>query len=227
MRHAYHVRFVQIALILVLLGSYAHGGDVSDGHRWWSHVTVLADDRLEGRNTGSAGHRKAAEYVAAEFARAGLKPAGTDGYLQQVRLISREIDEDHSSLTLLKSTGPEPLVLGRDAIISMRIDPAPAVEAEMVFVGHGLAIPEVHHDDFAGLDVRGKLVVFLAGAPPSIPGPLAAAHAVACRACCCIEASWRLRRRQYRQSQEHGHTLGTAHPGAVSAVNDPGRPSNG
>ena len=174
MRHAYHVRFVQIALILVLLGSYAHGGDISDGHRWWSHVTVLADDRLEGRNTGSAGHRKAAEYVAAEFARAGLKPAGTDGYLQPVRLISREIDEDHSSLTLLKSTGPEPLVLGRDAIISMRIDPAPAVESEMVFVGHGLSIPEVHHDDFAGLDVRGKLVVFLAGAPPSIPGPLAA-----------------------------------------------------
>jgi hypothetical protein len=64
--------------------------------------------------------------------------------------------------------------LGRDAIISLRIDPAPAVEAELVFVGHGLSIPEANYDDFAGLDVSGKLVVFLAGAPPSIPGPLAA-----------------------------------------------------
>ena len=91
-----------------------------------------------------------------------------------MRLISREIDEGHSSLTLLKDTGPEPLVLGRDAIISLRIDPAATVEAELVFAGHGLSIPEANHDDFAGLDVSGKLVVFLAGAPPSIPGPLAA-----------------------------------------------------
>jgi hypothetical protein len=169
-----NVAFVRIVLLLVSLGSYARAGDVPNGERWWLHVTVLADDRLEGRNTGSAGHRKAAEYVAAEFARAGLKPAGTDGYLQPVRLISREIDEDHSSLILLKNAGPEPLVLGRDAIISLRIDPEATVEAELVFVGHGLSIPEVNHDDFAGLDVQGKLVVFLAGAPPSIPGPLAA-----------------------------------------------------
>jgi hypothetical protein len=168
------VAFVRVALVLVSLGSSAHAGDVPDGQRWWSHVAVLADDRFEGRNTGSAGHHKAAEYVAAEFARAGLKPAGTDGYLQPVHLSSRELDEGHSSLTLLKDSGPEPLVLGRDAIISLRIDPAATVEAELVFVGHGLSIPEANHDDFAELDVSGKLVVFLAGAPPSIPGPLAA-----------------------------------------------------
>ena len=174
MRAGQSIEFMRIALILVLVGSYTQAGDGADGQRWWSHVAILADDQLEGRNTGSAGHRKAAEYVAAQFARAGLKPAGIDGYLQPVQLISRQIDEDHSSLTLLKDTGPEPLVLGRDAIISLRIDPAPAVEAELVFVGHGLSIPEADHDDFAGLDVSGKLVVFLAGAPPSIPGPLAA-----------------------------------------------------
>jgi Peptidase family M28 len=154
--------------------SRAWAGDASDGQRWWSHVTVLADDKLEGRNTGSAGHLKAAEYVAGEFARSGLTPAGTDGYLQPVHLISRAIDESHSSLSLIKPDGVEPLTLGRDAVISLRIDPAATVEAEMVFAGHGLSIPEANHDDFAGLAVRGKLVVFLAGAPPSIPGPLAA-----------------------------------------------------
>ena len=47
------------------------------------------------------------------------------------------------------------------------------IEAPLVFAGHGLQIPEAHHDDFAGLDVRGKLVVILSGAPMSIPGPLA------------------------------------------------------
>ena len=146
-----------------------------DGQRWWSHVLVLADDRLEGRGTGSPGHRKAAEYVAREFEKAGLKPAGTEGFLQPVKLIARELDETQSSLTLVKdSGGEEPLELGRDAIISSRIEPAASLEVEMVFAGHGLSIPEAHHDDFDGLDVRGKLVVILAGAPPSIPGPLAA-----------------------------------------------------
>jgi hypothetical protein len=64
-----------------------------DGRRWWSHVQYLADDKLEGRNTGSAGHRKAAAYVAGEFERAGLKPAGTEGYIQPVRFHTRRLNE--------------------------------------------------------------------------------------------------------------------------------------
>jgi Zn-dependent M28 family amino/carboxypeptidase len=156
-------------------GLCARAEDTPDGRRWWSHVLILADDKLEGRGTGTEGHRKAAEYVAREFERAGLKPAGTDGYFQPVRLMSREIDEAHSSLTLVRGPGDaEPLVLGRDAILSSRIEPPAALEAEMVFAGHGLAIPEAGIDDFAGLDVRGKLVVYLTGAPPSLSGPLAA-----------------------------------------------------
>ncbi len=162
-----------VAAAMVPLSIVARAADTPDGQRWWSHVVALADDRFEGRSTGSEGHRQAAEYVAREFERAGLKPAGTEGYLQPVRLTSREIDETHSSLTFVRATGPEPLALGEDAIISSRIEPPPTLEAELVFAGYGLTIPEARHDDFAGLDVRGKLVVFLAGAPASIPGPLA------------------------------------------------------
>ncbi len=163
-----------VAFAMVPLSMVVRAKDVPVGQRWWSHVLALADDKLEGRNTGTEGHRKAAAYVAGEFERAGLKPAGTEGYLQPVRLTSREIDEAHSSLTLIRTSGSEPLVLGRDAIISSRVEPAPTLEAELVFAGYGLSIPEAHHDDFDGLDVRGKLVVFLSGAPTSIPGPLAA-----------------------------------------------------
>jgi hypothetical protein len=158
-----------------IAGRSARAEEMPDGRRWWSHVLVLADDKLEGRGTGTEGHRKAAEYVAREFERAGLQPAGADGYFQSIRLISREIDEAHSSLTLVRGAGTEePLVLGQDAILSSRVEPPPALEAEMVFAGHGLQTPEAGIDDFAGLDVRGKLVVFLTGAPPSVPGPLAA-----------------------------------------------------
>jgi hypothetical protein len=112
--------------------------------------------------------------VAREFEKAGLKPAGTNGYLQPVKFKSKEIDESHSKLTLIGKDGETPLELGPDAIISLRVDPAPSVEADLVFAGYGLTIPEAGYDDFQGLDVRGKLVVILSGAPSTIPGPLAA-----------------------------------------------------
>jgi hypothetical protein len=147
--------------------------DTADGRRWWSHVAFLADDALEGRDTGSPGHRKAAEYVAREFEKLGLRPAGTEGFLQPVEFRSRTIDEAHSRLALLRDGGEEPLGLGEDAVISLRIDPAPSFEAPLIFAGYGLSIPDVGHDDFKGLDVKGKLVVYLRGAPPNVPGPLA------------------------------------------------------
>jgi Zn-dependent M28 family amino/carboxypeptidase len=142
--------------------------------RWRAHVAFLADDSLEGRNTGSEGYRKAAEYVASGFKRAGLKPAGTSGYLQPVRFHSRRIVESQSSLALVREGVVTPIELGEEATFNMRVKPAPEVEAPMVFAGYGLAIPETNHDDFAEVEVKGKVVVFLAGAPSSVPGPLAA-----------------------------------------------------
>jgi hypothetical protein len=157
----------------VLLAVIALAGDApTDGQRWWSHITFLADDKLEGRNTGSDGYRKAAAYVQSEFERAGLRPGGTDGYFQPVKFNSRQIVESDSSLTLLRDGKAEPLTLGDDALISLRVNPAKAVEAPLVFVGYGLTVPEMKYDDFAGLDVRGKIAVYVSGGPSSIPGPL-------------------------------------------------------
>ena len=76
--------FVGVIAVASTISFRTKAGDVPDGQRWWSHVAVLADDKLEGRNTGSEGHRKAAEYVAsgvrAVRARArrhrGLLPVG-------------------------------------------------------------------------------------------------------------------------------------------------------
>lgn len=146
----------------------------TDAERWWAHVSFLASDSLEGRDTGSEGYRKAAEYVASQFKSVGLEPAGAKGYLQSVKLTSRQIVEDQSSLALVKNGVSEPVALGPDATFSMRIDPAPEVEAGLVFAGYGLTIPEVGLNDFEGLDVRGKVVVYLAGSPASVPGPLSA-----------------------------------------------------
>jgi Zn-dependent M28 family amino/carboxypeptidase len=143
--------------------------------RWWSHVEFLASDAMKGRETGSPEHRKAAEYVADQFRRAGLTPAGTAGYFQSVPFKSRRIVEEQSSLALIRSGGTiEPVVLGDEATFSMRIEPAPSVEAPLVFAGYGLQVPESKHDDLAGLDLKGKIVVLVTGGPSSIPGPLLA-----------------------------------------------------
>jgi Zn-dependent M28 family amino/carboxypeptidase len=150
------------------------GGAPTAGDRWWSHVEALANDGMEGRNTGSAGHRRAAEYVATAFKNAGLEPAGTNGYLQSVKFKTRKIVESGSSLALVRDGKRELLTLGEDANISLRSDAAPALDAPLVFVGYGLRVPEKSFDDLTGQDLKGKIAVFVAGSPSNIPGPLRA-----------------------------------------------------
>ncbi|HLH39334.1 MAG TPA: M28 family metallopeptidase [Bryobacteraceae bacterium] len=150
-----------------------------EGVRWWSHVQVLADDKMEGRNTGSEGHRKAAQFVSTEFERAGLKPAGTSGYIQPVEFAVRKLDEPASSLAIVRKGRVTPLVLGDDASFSLRADLAPDVDAPAVFVGFGLVVPEKGIDDLAGLDLKGKIAVFLTGGPSSIPSALKAHYSSA------------------------------------------------
>ncbi len=144
------------------------------GQRWWHSVQELASDKFEGRETASAGHRQAAEYVAGEFKRLGLRPAGTSGYRQPVPVHVRRIREEVSSLSLTGGGIQDLLELGVDANFSLVGDPAPQVQAPAVFVGYGLTVPELNYDDLAGLDLNGKIAVFLRGGPASIPGPMRA-----------------------------------------------------
>ena len=145
------------------------------GQSWWEHVRVLADDTMEGRDTGSMGLRKAEAYAVERLKGYGLEPAGTDGYYQPVKFIERSIDEKNSSAALVENGKETPLMLGEDAYFSTRVEGTDdEVSAPLVFAGNGLRVPENNVDDFSGLDLRGKVVVYLAGSPSEIPGPLAA-----------------------------------------------------
>jgi hypothetical protein len=144
------------------------------GRSWWSHVRFLADDRLEGRDTGSAGFQKAAAYMADQFRAAGLQPAGADGYLQPIDFQVVRIDESRCSLDLLRDGKTQPVKLGDNAILGVSSHAAENVEASAVFVGYGLTVPESHYDDLAGQDVRGKIVVLVTGGPSDMPGPVKA-----------------------------------------------------
>ena len=94
-------RVLMAAVVVTLAGAGAH----ADAKRWWSFVESLANDGMEGRDTGSPGHKRAAEFVAAEFKKAGLEPAGVNGYIQPVTFKSRRIVEEKSSLALVPSSG--------------------------------------------------------------------------------------------------------------------------
>jgi hypothetical protein len=165
-----------LRLLFSVLGVvlYAATDFTAEGNRWWSHIQYLANDDMKGRNTGSPEHLKAAHYVAGEFERAGLKPAGTSDYSQPVKFDVKQIVEEQSRLTLVRNGKKQPLTLGDDATLSLRGDIQENTEAGAVFIGYGLQVPEKKYDDLAGLDLKGKIVVYLAGGPSSIPGPLKA-----------------------------------------------------
>ncbi len=166
---------ISTLLFLLSLAISAAGQSTThfDGQTWWDHIKVLADDRLEGRDTGSRGERKAQKYAVEQLKRAGAEPAGVNGFYQPVKFISRQIVEEDCSLALIRDGKREPLTLGQDANISTRVMPAPEVEAPLVFAGYGLKVPEKNYDDFSDIDVRGKIIVILAGSPSEIPGALA------------------------------------------------------
>jgi Peptidase family M28 len=164
-------------LLLFLLGAaavYAAGIAIdyaAEGKLWWSHIQFLADDKLGGRDTGSEGYGQAVQYVSTQFERAGLKPAGTDGYQQPVAFDKKELVAGESSLELVRDGKAEPLAMGAEASLSARGDLAAEVEAPMVFVGYGMVIPEAQYDDLAGLDLKGKIAVYVsAGGPVKAPG---------------------------------------------------------
>lgn len=146
-----------------------------DGKTWWEHIKVVADDRLEGRETGSDGLRKAEAYVVEQLTKAGVQPAGTDGFYQPVKFISRQIVEKDCSIALIRNGAVAPLTLAEDAYFNTRADlTADKINARLVFAGYGLKIPEMNYDDLVGLDLKGKIAVILTGFPADIPTSLAA-----------------------------------------------------
>jgi Zn-dependent M28 family amino/carboxypeptidase len=125
-----------------------------------AHLALLADDALEGRGTGQRGGEIAAKYVAAQFARLGLEPAGDSGtYYQRIPLVGR------TARPMLRVAGDSLEPVSDFVAYVVGPDSAPTVQGEPVFVGYGIVAPEQQWNDYAGADVRGRIVLALAGTP--------------------------------------------------------------
>lgn len=137
-----------------------------------AHVMFLASDAMKGREAGSAEFDIAAQYVAAQFYAAGLRPAGdAGGYLQRVPLVVYKA-ADQGAMSWTPSGGTvQPLVFGDDYIPAA--NPARAetrASAAVVFAGRGIVAPQYGVDDYAGVDARGKIVAIFAGSPADFAG---------------------------------------------------------
>ncbi|CAN7694420.1 M28 family peptidase [Pseudoduganella sp. LjRoot289] len=136
-----------------------------------AHLSFLADDLLEGRETGSRGYDIAANYVKAQFMQYGLEPKGDNGgFLQQVPLRAARLVQDSTVVELTGPSGTEKLAYLSDYFVSgSLLEDKSEVSAPLVFVGYGIEAERFKHNDYAGADVKGKIVVVLSGKPKSFP----------------------------------------------------------
>ena len=142
-----------------------------------AHVAFLADDLLEGRGTGTRGHEIAMRYVASQFAAYGLTPAGKDGsWYQPVTLSEASPSSVPASVTITAAkTAPVTFAQASEIIAaSSQTDKTTDVAAQVVFAGFGIDAPKQGFNDYAGLNVRGKIVAILAGIPKGPPNEVLA-----------------------------------------------------
>lgn len=131
--------------------------------RFQAHIEYLADDKLTGRGVGTPGIEKAAEYIANQLSEIGVEPAGEDGTFFQTLTVTlhRELTEDST----LEITGADDkLKLGED-FTPFSFSSNEEFGGGVVFCGYGIVSPDHGYDDFANVDVEGKVALLLRGEP--------------------------------------------------------------
>jgi hypothetical protein len=161
-------RSLCLGLLVVALAAAAAGAAPSLPSAEWmlGEVRTLAGPAMEGRGSGTPGADLAAAHVAAVFKAAGLQPGGDGGtYLQSFSVPTGLRFGAPNTLTVTASA-PKTLDLGKD-FAPLTVSASGAATADVIFVGYGITAPELGYDDYAGVDVRGKIVVALSREPRS------------------------------------------------------------
>ncbi len=133
-------------------------------------MDFLASDLLRGRDTGSVGHEVAAQYIATEFAKMGIVPAGDDGYMQRIEFKSAYLDQDSPEFSVKKGDEVLSFEFLDEFSVGANVNRLRSeVEGELVFVGFGIDAPFLNYTDFDQVDLKGKIAVVLGGKPIHFP----------------------------------------------------------
>lgn len=143
-----------------------------------AHTTFLADDLMEGRGAGTRGFDLAARYVATQFALLGLEAGADDNsYLQPLKLLESLPNREAGRLIVHDGDKDYALTPITDMFTSVTAgQTSDTITAAAVFVGFAVQAPDLEHDDFAGVDLKGKIAVILSGAPKRFPSEQRAHH---------------------------------------------------
>ncbi len=143
----------------------------ADANALQSHLEFLASDALEGRDTGSRGHEIAAQYIAAQFKALNLEPAGDDGtYYQRIAFRRSTLVEGSAGMVVDTGDGLVELEYGEEFLTGpSSYTTESTVTAPVVFVGYGLVSEEFGLNDYANVDVDGKVVMMVSGRPEELP----------------------------------------------------------
>jgi hypothetical protein len=150
------MRFAGLLLFSAFAFAQSTGVEAIDTARIKADLTFLSSDALEGRRSLERGSEVAIQWIASQFATAGLKPLVGDSYLQPVPLIEFTADRMASSLTI-ERTGKATTHKAPEATVNFANETT--VSGAVVFAGYGISAPELGYDDYAGIDAKGKIVL--------------------------------------------------------------------
>jgi len=141
-----------------------------------SHIAYLADDRLKGRLPGTEGYQLAVDYVIGQYKQIGIAPGGDNGGFTQKLVLRKSIVNNSSAIAVLKDKNGniDSLVFVKDfSPLPHPLNQAASAEGQLVFAGYGIEIPG-KYSDYTGIDVKGKIVIVLAGGPDGLSSTLTA-----------------------------------------------------
>lgn len=141
-----------------------------------SHIAYLADDKLKGRLPGTEGFQMAVDYVTGQLKQIGVTPGGDGGGFTQKLVIRKSVLNNSSSIAILKDAAGkvDSLVFGKDfQPVPHPLKEIASAGGALVFAGYGVDIPG-GYSDYTGIDVKGKIVVLVSGAPDGLLSTLTA-----------------------------------------------------
>ena len=138
----------------------------ADGQRYLSDIKALTEDKMEGRGDGTKGLVRAEHFLESRYKSLGLAPAGTSGFLQPFTVTTGAKLKGKNHLAIQLAENRAELKLEQD-YVPFSFSGSGVVAAQMVFAGYGVTADELAYDDYAGLDVKGKIAVVLRYEPAS------------------------------------------------------------
>jgi len=153
-------RFLLIVLTALVLVAASTSGPQADRTRYLNDIKSLASPDMEGRGAGTKGLTRAQRLIEKRYKELGLEPAGSNGYTQPFTVVTGARLKSDNRFAIEAAGSTSDLKINQD-FVPFSFSASSQIAAPVVFAGYGVTAEEFHYDDYAGLDVKDKIVVVL------------------------------------------------------------------